>query len=116
MNEIYILNEDSPIVLTGNPNTLHSSISHQYPSILSKSTSSVASPPPSTDAFDGAAAERRLREAEDRLREVIEELQPRQRRAKMLHPPCDHADESCYPSILQLLTSRNRLRQSIQGV
>ena len=62
---------------------------------LSNSTSSVASPPPASDSFDGAAAERRLREAEDRLREAIEELQRRQRRAKMLHPPCDHADESC---------------------
>ncbi|KVI07064.1 hypothetical protein Ccrd_014562 [Cynara cardunculus var. scolymus] len=62
---------------------------------LSKSTSSVASPPPASDSFDGAAAERRLREAEDRLREAIEELQRRQRRAKMLHPLCDHADESC---------------------
>ncbi|KAL4582572.1 hypothetical protein LXL04_007125 [Taraxacum kok-saghyz] len=85
-------------VITGNPNTydvLHSSISHQYPSILSKSTSSVASPPTSTDAFDGAADERRLREADDHLREAIEELKRRQRRAKMLHPPCDHADESC---------------------
>ncbi|KAK9049793.1 hypothetical protein SSX86_031238 [Deinandra increscens subsp. villosa] len=61
---------------------------------LSESNSSP--PPPSSDAFDGAAAaERRLREAEDRLREAIEELQRRQRRAKMLHPPCDHADDSC---------------------
>ncbi|KAL8232132.1 hypothetical protein R6Q57_001910 [Mikania cordata] len=62
---------------------------------LSDSTSSVASPPPSSDAFDGADAERRLREAEDRLREAIEELQRRQRRAKLLHPPCDHAGKSC---------------------
>ncbi|KAL7585537.1 uncharacterized protein LOC111895032 [Lactuca sativa] len=65
------------------------------PSLSKSTSSSVASPPPSTDAFDGDAAERRLREAEDRLREAIEELQRRQRRAKMLHPPCDHADESC---------------------
>ncbi|KAM0014325.1 putative transmembrane protein [Helianthus debilis subsp. tardiflorus] len=62
---------------------------------LSDSNPSVASPPPSSDAFDGDAAEHRLREAEERLREAIEELQRRQRRAKMLHPPCDHADESC---------------------
>ncbi|KAD4585864.1 hypothetical protein R6Q59_035709 [Mikania micrantha] len=62
---------------------------------LSDSTSSVVSTPPSSDAFDGADAERRLREAEDRLREAIEELQRRQRRAKLLHPPCDHAGKSC---------------------
>lgn len=67
----------------------------KMPSLSKSTSSSVASPPPSTDAFDGDAAERRLREAEDRLREAIEELQRRQRRAKMLHPPCDHADESC---------------------
>ncbi|KAI7727871.1 hypothetical protein M8C21_005856 [Ambrosia artemisiifolia] len=56
---------------------------------------SVISPPASSDAFDGDGAEHRLREAEERLREAIEELQRRQRRAKMLQPPCDHADESC---------------------
>ncbi|OVA19806.1 Transmembrane protein 135 [Macleaya cordata] len=52
------------------------------------------SPPAPPDNSDGAA-ERRLREAEDRLREAIEELQRRQRRARGLHPPCEHADESC---------------------
>ncbi|KAI7727883.1 hypothetical protein M8C21_005868 [Ambrosia artemisiifolia] len=56
---------------------------------------SVISPPASSDAFDGDGAEHRLREAEERLREAIEELQRRQRRAKLLQPPCDHADESC---------------------
>lgn len=61
----------------------------------SNSTSTDASPTPASDAFDSAAAEHRLREAEDRLREAIEELQRRQRRATMLYPPCDHADESC---------------------
>ncbi|GAB2272777.1 hypothetical protein Dimus_007596 [Dionaea muscipula] len=56
----------------------------------------------SYDTSDGAA-ERRLREAEERLREAIEYLQRRQRRAAHgvggggggNHPPCDHADESC---------------------
>ncbi|XP_052186467.1 uncharacterized protein LOC127797526 isoform X1 [Diospyros lotus] len=47
-----------------------------------------------SDASDGTA-ERRLREAEDRLREAIEELQLRQIRARRLQPPCDHSDESC---------------------
>lgn len=37
----------------------------------------------------------RLREAEDRLRDAMEELQRRQRRARRLHPPCDHAEDSC---------------------
>ncbi|KAL3521365.1 hypothetical protein ACH5RR_019514 [Cinchona calisaya] len=62
------------------------------------SPSSSSSPPQkqSSDSFDGgAAAERRLREAEERLRDAIEELQRRQRSARGLHPPCDHADESC---------------------
>ncbi|KAL3524106.1 hypothetical protein ACH5RR_016940 [Cinchona calisaya] len=60
-------------------------------------TSQPPSPPPqSSDAFyGGAVAERRLREAEKRLRDAIEELQLRQRCARGLHPPCDHADESC---------------------
>ncbi|KAJ4953661.1 hypothetical protein NE237_030493 [Protea cynaroides] len=52
------------------------------------------SPPPTTDNSDGAA-ERRLREAEERLRDAIEELQRRQRHARGLQPPCDHANESC---------------------
>ncbi|XP_057778511.1 uncharacterized protein LOC130997263 [Salvia miltiorrhiza] len=48
-------------------------------------------PPPPPDA-----AERRLREAEQRLKEAIEELQRRQRGPPGdLQPPCDHADESC---------------------
>ncbi|KAK9291383.1 hypothetical protein L1049_021126 [Liquidambar formosana] len=65
-------------------------------SSLSKTPSfkSLPSPSQSLDNSDGAA-ERRLREAEDRLREAIEELQRRQRRARGLHPPCEHADESC---------------------
>lgn len=51
-------------------------------------------PPPSSTAE--AAAERRLREAEQRLKEAIEELQRRQRGPPGdLHPSCDHADESC---------------------
>ncbi|XVE63824.1 hypothetical protein DITRI_Ditri07aG0051400 [Diplodiscus trichospermus] len=46
---------------------------------------------------DSAAAERRLREAEERFREAIEELQRRQRTAANGdHPSCDHdADVSC---------------------
>ncbi|KAG6390852.1 hypothetical protein SASPL_148597 [Salvia splendens] len=41
-------------------------------------------------------AERRLRDAEQRLKEAIEDLQRRQRGPSPdLHPPCDHADESC---------------------
>lgn len=62
------------------------------------SASSSSSPPQhqSAEPFDGgAAAERRLREAEERLRDAIEELQRRQRSARGFHPPCDHADESC---------------------
>uniref|UniRef100_A0A7N0V938 Transmembrane protein 135 N-terminal domain-containing protein n=1 Tax=Kalanchoe fedtschenkoi TaxID=63787 RepID=A0A7N0V938_KALFE len=39
--------------------------------------------------------ERRLQEAEIRLREAIEELERRQRRARGAYPPCDHADDSC---------------------
>ncbi|CAI9762329.1 unnamed protein product [Fraxinus pennsylvanica] len=55
---------------------------------------SNSSPPPQQQPAD--APERRLREAEERLREAIEDLQMRQRRAKGgLHHPCDHADESC---------------------
>ncbi|KAA8539742.1 hypothetical protein F0562_026434 [Nyssa sinensis] len=61
-------------------------------------SSSSSSPPHSptqlNENSDGAA-ERRLREAEYRLREAIEELQRRQRCARRLHPPCEHADESC---------------------
>ncbi|KAJ0961599.1 hypothetical protein J5N97_001096 [Dioscorea zingiberensis] len=53
-----------------------------------------AIPPPSGN---GAAAERRLREAEERLREAIEELQRHHARrgGSGAHPDCDHADESC---------------------
>lgn len=59
-----------------------------------------SSPPPS----DNSDAEGRLREAEERLRDAIEELQRRQRRAaahaqhhlRVESPPCDHGpDESC---------------------
>ncbi|XP_010274495.1 PREDICTED: uncharacterized protein LOC104609811 [Nelumbo nucifera] len=57
-------------------------------------SSDPPSPNPAHDISDGAA-ERRLQEAEERLREAIEELQRRQRRARGLHPPCEHADESC---------------------
>ncbi|XP_071732235.1 uncharacterized protein [Rutidosis leptorrhynchoides] len=68
---------------------------HSLTDSKSNSTSTDASPLPSSDAFDGEAAERRLREAEDRLREAIEEIQLRKSSTKMLYPPCDHADESC---------------------
>ncbi|KAF3675672.1 putative glutamate dehydrogenase [Capsicum annuum] len=58
-----------------------------------------SSPPPQlpndSTSDSSVSAERRLREAEDRLREAIEELQRRQRRAWGIYPPCDHADESC---------------------
>lgn len=62
-------------------------------SSLSKTIPS-SSPPPGPDTSDGAA-ERRLREAEDRLREAIEDLQRRQRRAHAIYPPCEHVDDSC---------------------
>ncbi|XP_073296887.1 uncharacterized protein [Primulina huaijiensis] len=54
-------------------------------------------PPPQPDSdSEKDSAERRLREAEDRLKEAIKELQRRQLGAQGgLHPPCDHADESC---------------------
>ncbi|VFQ80510.1 unnamed protein product [Cuscuta campestris] len=55
----------------------------------------LSSSQPVDSPDDGLAAERRLREAEDRLREAIEELQRRQHREQGVHPPCDHADESC---------------------
>lgn len=63
--------------------------------------------PTSPPIADNSDPERRLREAEERLRDAIEELQRRQRRAAAhahhLHhnnhldsPPCDHSpDESC---------------------
>ncbi|XP_041018145.1 uncharacterized protein LOC121260367 [Juglans microcarpa x Juglans regia] len=64
--------------------------------------------PPSPPLQDNVDAERRLREAEDRLREAIEELQRRQRKAGAARgahqhqhhqhcPPCDHAvdEPSC---------------------
>ncbi|PQM38936.1 uncharacterized protein Pyn_38527 [Prunus yedoensis var. nudiflora] len=65
-------------------------------SSLPKTPSSPPSPPP----LDSSDADRRLREAEDRLRDAIEELQRRQRsaaaRGPQHLPPCDHAsDESC---------------------
>ncbi|KAL5569718.1 hypothetical protein UlMin_026293 [Ulmus minor] len=58
------------------------------------------SSPPSPPLLDSSDDERRLREAEDRLREAIQELQRRQRRAAACWqspcPPCDHpSDESC---------------------
>lgn len=61
-------------------------------------TPSSPQSPALADSSD--AAERRLREAEDRLREAIEELQRRQRRAAACgtqhQPPCHHAgEESC---------------------
>ncbi|XP_077235153.1 mitochondrial import inner membrane translocase subunit Tim17/Tim22/Tim23 family protein [Tasmannia lanceolata] len=61
------------------------------------SSSSLENPPspPSPDDKSDVAVERRLREAEDRLREAIEELQRRQRYALGLQPPCDHPDDSC---------------------
>ncbi|KAL1294852.1 hypothetical protein HN51_055698 [Arachis hypogaea] len=65
--------------------------------------------PPSPPPSDNSDADKRLREAEERLRDAIQELQRRQRRAAALHhhqqppcsptaglPPCDHGpDESC---------------------
>ncbi|XP_051138193.1 uncharacterized protein LOC127256299 [Andrographis paniculata] len=59
-------------------------------------TSTPPHQPPADGASAEDAAERRLREAEERLKEAIEELQRRQRSPpENLHPPCDHADESC---------------------
>lgn len=59
----------------------------------------MPSPPtPLSSGADSGAAECRLREAEERLREAIEDLQRRQRRAGAgdhCYPACDHADESC---------------------
>ncbi|XP_062092247.1 uncharacterized protein LOC133798078 [Humulus lupulus] len=65
-------------------------------STIPEDPSTPMSPPPA----DSSDAERRLREAEDRLREAIEELQRRQRRAAACgspqQPPCHHSsDESC---------------------
>lgn len=71
---------------------------------LSDPFPSPPSPPP--PAGDSSDAERRLREAEERLRDAIEELQRRQRKAAACggggvgllppHPPCHHSpDESC---------------------
>ncbi|PSS34390.1 Transmembrane protein like [Actinidia chinensis var. chinensis] len=61
------------------------------------SLSTSSSPPSPTQQGEASAgsSERRLREAEDRLREAIEELQRRQLSARRIHLPCDHADESC---------------------
>ena len=66
----------------------------------SSSLPTTPSSPPSPPLHDSSQAESRLREAEDRLREAIEEVQRRQRRAAaggpLHHPPCHHAgDESC---------------------
>ncbi|KAL2227285.1 uncharacterized protein LOC105160671 [Sesamum indicum] len=59
-------------------------------------TSATPQKRPSDAASAAEAAERRLREAEQRLKEAIEELQRRQRGSpENLHPPCDHAEESC---------------------
>ncbi|EYU20159.1 hypothetical protein ABFS82_06G053300 [Erythranthe guttata] len=63
-------------------------------------TSPQPPPPPQQQSADAAstaeAAERRLREAEQRLKEAIAELQRRQRGPpENFYPPCDHADESC---------------------
>ncbi|KAK1388434.1 Mitochondrial import inner membrane translocase [Heracleum sosnowskyi] len=55
---------------------------------LSKASSEVS------PAFD-ISGDSSIREAEDRLREAMEELERRQRRTRHLHPPCDHADDSC---------------------
>ncbi|GAA0164329.1 hypothetical protein LIER_19992 [Lithospermum erythrorhizon] len=44
----------------------------------------------------GESAEMRLREAEERLREAISELQRRQVRLRGEHAACEHADESCF--------------------
>ncbi|GAB4857998.1 hypothetical protein Ancab_015902 [Ancistrocladus abbreviatus] len=68
-------------------------------SSTSRSESHPQSSSPSSSSYhisDGAA-DRRLLEAEERLREAIEELQRRQRRSArgIHHPPCGHADESC---------------------
>ncbi|EPS58646.1 hypothetical protein M569_16167, partial [Genlisea aurea] len=51
-------------------------------------------PPPADADAASEAAELHLREAEQRLKEAIENLQRRQR-GNLLHTPCDHADESC---------------------
>ncbi|KAL6530342.1 hypothetical protein OROHE_014695 [Orobanche hederae] len=60
-----------------------------------RTTSSTQQQPPEA-ASTAEAAERRLREAEHRLKEAIAELQHRQSGApESIHPPCDHADESC---------------------
>ncbi|XP_075500691.1 uncharacterized protein LOC142539256 isoform X2 [Primulina tabacum] len=54
-------------------------------------------PPPQLDSDSAQdSAEHRLREAEERLKEAIKDLQRRHIGAPGgLHPPCDHADESC---------------------
>ena len=58
-------------------------------------TTAATPPPHGSDNSDGAA-ERRFQEAEERLREAIEDLQRRQRHARGFHhPSCDHPDESC---------------------
>nr|XP_010919774.1 uncharacterized protein LOC105043781 isoform X1 [Elaeis guineensis]XP_010919775.1 uncharacterized protein LOC105043781 isoform X1 [Elaeis guineensis] len=71
---------------------------------LSGRSSSSDPPPPPASAHSNAAsegAERRLREAELRLKEAIEELQRHHARRGGAdgggggHPQCDHADESC---------------------
>lgn len=67
--------------------------------MASPSPSSLTVPNSASDISDGAA-ERRLREAEERLKEAIDELQRRQQRRAAAysggdHPSCDHPDESC---------------------
>lgn len=67
------------------------------PFSLSSSHHHPLPPPPSFDTSDGPA-ERRLREAEYRLKDAIEELHQRRvaaARGDKNSPPCDHHDESC---------------------
>ncbi|KAH0456701.1 hypothetical protein IEQ34_014608 [Dendrobium chrysotoxum] len=67
------------------------------------SPSSLIEDPSSPSLQNGAAAERRLREAEERLKDAIEELQLHYARrggggrvsVEGEQPACDHADESC---------------------
>uniref|UniRef100_A0A2P2LSZ9 Transmembrane protein 135 N-terminal domain-containing protein n=2 Tax=Rhizophora mucronata TaxID=61149 RepID=A0A2P2LSZ9_RHIMU len=65
------------------------------------SFSQSSSPPPFPRQHEISSSERCLRESEERLREAIEKLQRRQRRAAprdlYSYPPCDHpSDESCF--------------------
>ncbi|KAG9451694.1 hypothetical protein H6P81_004598 [Aristolochia fimbriata] len=81
---------DSPSLLLIMP--FLSKPSFPFPSL--NSSPDPPTPPIDRDVSDGAV-ERRLREAEHRLRDAIEELQRRQRHARGKHPPCDHPDDSC---------------------